>query len=276
MSNKIAELTDFLHKENIHVAALQETKLSAKSCINIPNFTLIRQDRTAFGGGLAFHVNHSIKFTPIEIAIIDFSGEFQMIELDLPNPISIINCYIPPHSSCPPGYKASLNPLFNLNPSLIVGDFNAHHSLWYSNLDQNTRGNKLSAEIEMSLYGILNSKSPTRLPINGNPSSPDISLASPNLLPDTTWRVATRLNSDHLPIIISLENKTPLQSPKYTFLNFNKADWSKFTVETEALFNLSLKTTSSLKAPNKEKVFRAIITKISKKSRFLTILSPTA
>ncbi|KAF2346022.1 Short-chain dehydrogenase/reductase SDR, partial [Trinorchestia longiramus] len=47
----------------------------------------------------------------------------------------------------------------------------------------------------------------------------------------------TRLNSDHLPIAISLPtNQPPQQPPRRTFTNFIKANWEPFTIRTAEMF----------------------------------------
>ena len=83
-----------------------------------------------------------------------------------------------------------------------MGDFNAHHSSWYSS-STDTRGIMLESMVSGSNFGILNWDSPTRLPGNANPSSPDVSSAS--LITSTNWQTKTNLGADHLPILISLQ-----------------------------------------------------------------------
>ena len=61
--------------------------------------------------------------------------------------------------------------------SLMLGDFNVHHSLWHSGTT-NTRGNQLANSVSTSSFAVLNTDSPIRLPGNSDPSSPDVSLAS--------------------------------------------------------------------------------------------------
>ena len=65
--------------------------------------------------------------------------------------------------------------------SLVIGDFNAHHSLWHSGTTD-TRGNQLAVSVNISSFAVLNTDSPTRLPGNSNPSSPDVSLALSSLI----------------------------------------------------------------------------------------------
>ena len=78
-----------------------------------------------------------------------------------------------PASSFTGGYNQSLDHLMTTTDTLILEDFNAHHSAWYSS-SKDSRCTILESMV--SGFGILNWDSPTRLPGNANPSSPDVSL----------------------------------------------------------------------------------------------------
>lgn len=143
-----------------------------------------------------------------------------------------------------------------------MGDFNAHHEAWDSTL-ADSRGEALSDSIDLSPLIILNEPTiPTHLPSNGNPSSPDASLASAHVDLASTWVTHVQLNSDHLPVIISLpadQDMPPRATKSYT--NFRKADWAVFIRECEAEFR-SLPMPSSVGAG--EKVFRDVLLKAAK------------
>ena len=87
----------------------------------------------------------------------------------------ITNVYIPPASSCTGGYLPFLDHLMMMTDTRILGDFNAHHSAWYSS-STDTRGTLLENVVSGSNFGILNLDSPTRLPCNANPSSVKITV----------------------------------------------------------------------------------------------------
>ena len=76
--------------------------------------------------------------------------------------ITITNIYIPPESSCPNTFNPSISPLLNSDNSIILGDFNAHDSLWCSAL-QDSRGTTFAEEINSSNHGVLNNDHATRL-----------------------------------------------------------------------------------------------------------------
>ena len=108
-----------------------------------------------------------------------------------------------------------------------------------------------------SNFGILNWDSPTRLPGNANPSSPDVSLASASLITSTNWQ--TNLCSDHLPILISLQMDvtiTPIQHR--TSINLKKANWDRHSREIEDKLSKRRLPTDCQKG---EKILCAIILK---------------
>ena len=89
--------------------------------------------------------------------------------------------------------------------SLVLGDFNAHHSLWHSGTTD-TRGDQLADSVSISRFAVLNTDSHTRLAGNSYPSSTDISLASASFITSSKWQTHTTMSSDHLPILIGLQN----------------------------------------------------------------------
>ena len=181
---------EFLERQKVKAAVIQESKLTLNSRMpNIQNFTTVRKDcDQGQGGGLLTLIHKSINFSRRpdspdphleELTITAKLGNTDLI---------ITNVYIPPASSCTGGYNPSLDHLVMTTDTLILGDFNAHHSSWYSS-STDSRGTMLESMVSGSTFGILNWDSPTRLSGNANPSSPDVSLASdkaePRLRPYT-------------------------------------------------------------------------------------------
>ena len=250
MNSKLDELLHYMDKNNIKIAAIQETKLTTKSSDpKARNYTILRQDRGRNkGGGLAFLVHESIDFhqepTPPVLENDPFLESMTVTIPCLDGNLQVRNIYIPPQSSCQPQYSPPLAHIFdNLNnTSLILGDFNAHHELWYSEGYQDIRGRELVDAISDKPFGILNEDLPTRI-FNGANTAPDITLVSNQLLASTSWRTEIALSSDHLPIIITLTaemKKKKTQDKMY--INFSKANWDKFTEVTEKAFSQAYHT----------------------------------
>ena len=118
---------------------IQESKLTLKSRTpNIQKFTTVRKDRhEGQGGGLLTLIHKSINFSRRPDTLADLHLEEVTITAKLGNTDLIItNVYIPPASSCTGGYNPSLDHLMMTTDTLILGDFNAHHSSWYSQVLQ--------------------------------------------------------------------------------------------------------------------------------------------
>ena len=93
--------------------------------------------------------------------------------------------------------------------------------------------------INGSNFGILNWDSPTRVPPNAEPSSPDVSLASTPLITSCSWQIMSTLSSDHLPILIRLQMKTTsIPGLRRTYGNLKKADWDRYRQEVETALSM--------------------------------------
>ena len=229
--NKLTELEVVLERNKVKLAVMQESKLSPKSknpCIQ--NYTTVRKDPSHGQGGLLIFIHRSITFSkqPSPESLSDPNLEELSIKAELGNTKLIIsNIYIPPASSSSNGYHSSIEHLLTTPDTLILGDFNAHHPSWYSR-STDTRGRKIADSIG-SDYGILNWDSPPRVPPNAEPSSPDVSLASASLITSCSWQTLSTLSSDHLPILIRLQMKTPSNLDlRQTYVNLKKANWDRY------------------------------------------------
>ena len=165
----------------------------------------------------------------------------------------IINVYIPPTSSCNGRYSPALYHLLTDTDSRVLGDFNAHHSLWHSGTTD-TRGNQLADSISISSFAILNTDSPTRLPGNAEPSSPDV---SSSLMTSSECQTHTTMSSDHLPIHIGLQTTATSSPARHrTYINLKKADRTRYRQEIERKLSSRHLPTICQKG---EKLFRATL-----------------
>ena len=241
IKGKLGELENFLHSNNIAIAALQETKLQPKSKDpTITGYCSIRKDRDKNGGGLMFIIRDDIPFQlsdPLDLNNNNIEQQNITISTNNNDNLEIINLYYPPASSTTDPRLINLSPLLNNDNKhrLIIGDLNAHHTLWHSTITD-TRGNLIADTIQDSPFIVLNEDTHTRIPTNGQPTSPDISIISQDLATISTWTTHTTLSSDHIPIIIQIENNNNNSQPgNRTYINFNKANWSAFSAECDEL-----------------------------------------
>ena len=187
IGNKQTELSIFLEAHNVKVAAIQEFKLTVKSrSPTIQNYTLVRQDRRQGpGGGLLFFIHNSVSCTRKPLSTTSKNDphlEELTISIAMDNTkLLITNVYIRSASSCNGRYSPPIDHLLTGTDSLVLGEFNTHHSLWHSGTTD-TRGNQLADSVSISNFAVLNTDSPTRLPGNNDPSSPDVSLAAASLI----------------------------------------------------------------------------------------------
>jgi hypothetical protein len=177
--------------------------------------------------------------------------------------IVVFNVYIP-HASAFPNYHPDFVSLLSLSSddSVYLGDFNAHHSDWYSSLSD-ARGDLLADSVDGSSLFVLNGDSPTRLPKAANqcPSSPVVTLVPAHVAVSLNWTTHTTLNSDHLPITVSFSDIiSPLRSRR-TFTNLLKADWAGYIREIKISLSNIPPPVSCAKG---KKVFRNILLQASR------------
>ena len=237
IQSSLAQLIDFLHRHEISVACIQESKLKRNNADPvIPGYSVIRKDRPRNNGGGGLLI--LVQYTGLDTSQIEptpdqthaWPLELLAVTVILNNaPMNIFNVYIPPMSR-DRNYRPDLSPLLNFSDSdsFIGGDLNAHHVGWFSatNGDETeARGNSLIEEILASEYVILNEDIATRQPSAGPNTSPDVSLISAHLATSVSWKAITDLNSDHLPIIIEFEEgREEVEENRRTYVNMNKAD----------------------------------------------------
>ena len=138
IGNKQTELSIILEAHNVKVVAIQKSMLTAKSrSPNIQNYTLVRQDRRQGPGeGLLFFIHNSVSFTRKPLSTTSKNDphlEELTISIAMDNTeLLITDVYIPPASYCNGRYSPPIEHLLTGTDSLVLGDFNAHHSLWHS------------------------------------------------------------------------------------------------------------------------------------------------
>ena len=148
------------------------------------------------------------------------------IRCHLDHTYTICSLYVPPH------FPLRLEQLEHLiqqlpAPFLLLGDFNARHPIWGDSVS-NSKGLVLEQLLGTGLCGILNGDFPTHFHAATNSTScVDLSLCSPELLPDFSWSVSRDLyNSDHFPVRLSLPDQTPHATP--TRFQYHRANWACF------------------------------------------------
>ena len=108
-----------------------------------------------------------------------------------------------------------------------MGDFIGHHTLWGWE-DVNNRGQQLEDLILKNDLILFNDKSHTYFQsASGTLTSIDLTLSSPSLFLDFSWKVGPDpCGSDHFPIL--LENDGPPSLERVQRWKLTKANWDEF------------------------------------------------
>ena len=121
-----AEFQQFLYENNIDIACIQDTNFKPSFDYQINGYTTLRKDRiTSKKGGVAISLKTTIPYTldtnssPLEViaTTVQLDGKL----------INIVNFYLPPGKTIDP---LDLDFYFNKPNLVVVGDFNAHHTMW--------------------------------------------------------------------------------------------------------------------------------------------------
>ncbi|VDN31067.1 unnamed protein product [Dibothriocephalus latus] len=183
---KLDQLLAFMRSHSIAVAVIPERKWSNFTKVpSCADYTIVCRDRCRNkGGGLAFFVDKYIAYhqlAPLGAALT----EVLVISPDTgPAALTVVSVYIPPTSSCPPRFTASIAPYL------------LSRELWCSNLAADPRVEVLSNGLEDARFAGLNENSQTRPPTNGASSSSNVSLASLRLVANTEPSTKISLGSD--------------------------------------------------------------------------------
>ena len=259
LEKNYAHLLQFLNQHNIDILSLQSLNCTLQNLPKIPNFFYPPVTNSVNNSNkiyTAIYIRKNISYISIVSPIpLTIENTYSCsIQLKINNKtFTILSVYLPKGPNKTDTDWLKNISLINNNDSIIItGDFNAHSSLWEDNSTSIT-SKKFVDNIIDSPFFLLNNGQITRIPDNPNhkPTSIDLTLVSPSIAPFCNWNTwPDPLNSDHLPIILTLSFNTPLiqnsssnnNSPKF---NFKKANWNQFTTILNQI-NTNLDSFSSL------------------------------
>lgn len=232
--NKLIEFFDYLIRNDIDIALVNETWLKSDITMNHPNFYCYRRDRTFNrGGGVAIVVNKNICHTllpKVDCTLIENIGV--KITLHDNSTINVFSCYFPGGSAGPSDirkrtFKEDLRRLSRIQGNYILGgDFNCRNREWGC-LRSNCWGNILLDLLATNTFGLIYPPEPTLVPTNNkvNPSTIDFFITN---VPEKLSAALTQnnLGSDHLPVLTTFNSVyMPTNNVKYDYKN---ADWKAF------------------------------------------------
>lgn len=188
------EKFQLLVKESHPLAiCIQETNFKGNSNYKLSNYSCFkknRPDQNIASGGVATYISEECNSTQIHLdtALEAIATSFSYKSIR----INIINLYIPPNKTI------TLNELQSVieqvpAPRIIVGDMNAHNTIWGStNTDR--RGKLIEELLDKTSLILLNTGNSTRFNAHtGNFSSIDLTLCDPTIAPELSWNTKSYL-----------------------------------------------------------------------------------
>ncbi len=219
-------LENSLHDEKIDIVALQETHITQEGPRSaVRGYTMVGALHHDKFGIATYVKDELLPASQVLPPINPFSVGIKI------NGITIVNVYKPPSAQ----FEQNVLPRLE-NPSIVLGDFNSHHTLWgYDDIDQD--GTNLTNWMTREDFSLLHSASDpgTFFSRRWNRSySPDLCFLSKDsngeTIPATRRILKGFPNSQHRPIIINVGMQMPLiRADKNNKWNFNKANWEKFS-----------------------------------------------
>ena len=244
LPTKVAELSELTVRYGIDIIALQETKLGRDDPTPVLNgFDTVRIDRPdsgaclARGGGLLTHIKKGIPYSEVPAAQ---QGPLDKLHVTIQTTrrqhLTIANAYFPPVSS---NYVQPMedrqnwvNDLEARGPSVICGDFNAHHVSWDEYAQGMPRGAELYNWVEENEMAVLNDGKPTRAARFQQGCclcAPDITIFNSEAADRFSWQPLNELSSDHSQILIKWNQFVKTErAQRRVRPNFQKADWNLF------------------------------------------------
>ena len=182
------------------MVCLQETKLHPDAQCSFKGYSVFRKDcpaDTVAHGGVLLAVHCSIPSNHVKLRT-SLQAVAAKVMLDH-RTITVCSIYLPPGMALP---RLELTELAAELPTpfLLLGDFNAHSTLWgCQRVD--SRGRILERFIQEEFLSIFNTGTRTHFTMpSGATSALDLSIGSPQLMSLFSWHVdEDPMGSDHLP-----------------------------------------------------------------------------
>ena len=217
------------------VLAVQETKLHQSKTFKIKGFKSYLQSLevgeggTPHGGVAIFVKNFASSYR------VDLRTNLQAVAVSVKihRRVTVCSLYLPP------GQAVELEQLQGLidqlpKPFLLLGDFNAHHPMWYDPRPMDERGKCIVDLIARNDVALLDKNKMTSMwKVDKSFSHIDLSICSTELLSWFHWDVHDELlNSDHFPILIKSDIPHVEGGPEKWLLE--KANWTAYHESTHS------------------------------------------
>ena len=238
---KVNSFKHFLITNSIGICILSETWLRPSQKLAIPNYNIIRKDRSDRpGGGVMIALHNSISYEQIKSPPSCSEEEIIILKLHRitrdNEDVSLVAWYNPPNRNV---RLEALQEFSDPNQRfLIMGDLNAHHEIWHSG-KSDASGIAIEKFLEDNEFLLLNDDSPTYEPDNKPyyKSILDLALCSENLSNQVfSFSVSNFEFSDHNPIFVDLFARSTPRFGQFT-KQIRRTDWQKFATELDQRVN---------------------------------------
>lgn len=232
LRNKLAEITDVLITNNIHILAITETHLDntfPDNAVNIQGYNVYRKDRDSHGGGTALYIQSHIP-AKIRHDLMPDGVEALWLQVHLPyvKPLLVGCCYRPPSANSL--YLSELCDMIDRvcdsgNEIYLMADLNLN---WLSQ-DCPLKSKVLNVTNACYLSQVINQ--PTRIFMNssGKKTSTCIDHIFTNAVDKCSKGISVPIGcSDHNLIAIVRKAKVPKGNPKVV----NKRSYKTFNQES--------------------------------------------
>jgi len=249
ISQKRLELLQLIKEKKIDILLPNETYLSTKTKIKMPNYHTYTSNRSLTpgersGGGTTILVHR--KFIHHKVYIKTSSVETTTIQFQMGNEeIRLTAIYKKPSATL---NTADIDKILDspLN-TIIAGDLNAKHTTWNSRRT-NTAGNKFERYLNTRTdITVAAPDSPTHYPDNPkhNPDVLDIAIMKTGSLQYQLDNLTNELTSDHTPVILNIQARCKELSPPRPLRTVN---WPQFEEELKnnIQMNSNIKNTEQI------------------------------
>jgi len=174
-------------------------------------------------GGVSLLIRNDI---PRDEVVIRSNLQVVAVRVKLLKLYTVCSIYLPPND--PVSFEDLSEVIDQLpQPFIIMGDFNARHTIWGDN-NINVKGRMIERVLLELPIIILNDNRPTHFHIQTDSlSNIDLTLCSPEVGPDFEWQVSCDLyGSDHFPVRLFCNQRQPrLTAPRFIY---ERANWTTF------------------------------------------------
>lgn len=242
-------MSNFIQKRNIDILMINETKLKKTDNITIPRYKIYNKNRPIDANDRDDHaasrvaiiikenIPHKKVSTPVNI-------QQEAITNQLNNKTHITAIYNKPLLKIT---AQDLDRLTSRNEVLLVGDFNARHTTWDVNKNNNTNGNRLHKYVTQQNVVSLSPPTATHFPPNGmTPSTIDL-VINKNVQQVSDPTTITDLPSDHDPVIFKIGNQE-VNDMTRKIVTYKNTDWKRFkkVLDDGIIINNKILTTEEL------------------------------